>query len=40
MATAAENTVKVYEATLSRRQFVKTGGALVVGVAFVGPSPR
>ncbi len=23
---------------LSRRQFVKTGGALVVGVAFVGPS--
>src|SRR6478609_5722443 len=38
MTTAAENTVKVYEATLSRRQFVKTGGALVVGVAFVGPS--
>src|SRR5208282_3582102 len=38
MTTAAENTVKAYEATLSRRQFVKTGGALVVGVAFVGPS--
>src|SRR6201997_4220836 len=38
MTTAAENTVKVYEASLSRRQFVKTGGALVVGVAFVGPS--
>src|SRR6266478_7726531 len=38
MTTAAENTVKVYEATLSRRQFVKTGGALVVGAAFVGPS--
>src|SRR5271167_1255135 len=38
MTTAAENTVKFYEATLSRRQFVKTGGALVVGVAFVGPS--
>src|ERR1700739_3110573 len=38
MTNAAENTVKVYEATLPRRQFVKTGGALVVGVAFVGPS--
>jgi CO/xanthine dehydrogenase Mo-binding subunit len=38
MTTAAENTVKVYEATLSRRQFVKTGGALIVGVTFVGPS--
>src|SRR6201997_545123 len=38
MTTAAENTVKVYEASLSRRQFVKTGGALVVGVAFVGPA--
>src|SRR5271170_4914869 len=36
--TTAENTVKVYEATLSRRQFVKAGGALVVGVAFIGPS--
>jgi nicotinate dehydrogenase subunit B len=38
MTTVAENTVKIYEATLSRRKFVKTGGALVVGVAFVGPS--
>src|SRR5580693_810004 len=38
MTTAAENTAKAHEATLSRRQFVKTGGALVVGVAFVGPS--
>src|SRR5580704_13118602 len=38
MTNAAESTVKVYEATLSRRQFVKTGGALVVGVALVGPS--
>jgi CO/xanthine dehydrogenase Mo-binding subunit len=36
--TAAETSVKVYEATLSRRNFVRTGGALVVGVAFVGPS--
>src|SRR5882672_7399599 len=38
MTTATENAVKVYAATLSRRRFVKTGGALVVGVAFVGPS--
>src|SRR5580693_1647484 len=38
MTTASENTPKVFGATLSRRQFVKTGGALVVGVAFVGPS--
>lgn len=38
MTTGAENVKKVYEATLSRRQFVKTGGALVVGVTFVGPS--
>src|SRR5579863_8518152 len=38
MTNAAEKTVKDYSATLSRRQFVKTGGALVVGVAFVGPS--
>ena len=38
MTTATENTVKVFGATLSRRQFVKTGGALVVGVAFVGPA--
>lgn len=38
MAIATEKSVKIYEATLSRRQFVKKGGALVVGVAFVGPS--
>src|SRR5580700_6929182 len=38
MTTATENTVKVYKASLSRRQFVKTGGALVAVVAFVGPS--
>ena len=37
MATIAENTKNICEAaTLSRRQFVKTGGALVVGVTFVG----
>src|SRR5579859_786979 len=38
MTASAEKTVKDYAATLSRRQFVKTGGALVVGVTFVGPS--
>src|SRR5271163_1861037 len=38
MAITNEEPVKVYEASLSRRQFVKTGGALVVGIAFVGPS--
>lgn len=38
MTSATEKSVKIYEATLSRRQFVKKGGALVVGVAFVGPS--
>lgn len=36
MTTGTESSL--YTATLSRRQFVKTGGALVVGVAFVGPS--
>src|SRR5208282_984276 len=38
MAIANEAQLSVYRATLSRRQFVKSGGALVVGVAFVGPS--
>jgi CO/xanthine dehydrogenase Mo-binding subunit len=36
MAITSERTVTVCGATLSRRQFVKTGGALVVGVSFVG----
>src|ERR1700741_4507516 len=36
MATITENSRNVCGATLSRRQFVKTGGALVVGVTFVG----
>jgi len=48
MATITENPRNVCGATLSRRQFVKTGGALVVGVALVGsellkanlPGPR
>ena len=38
MTINTKSNAKVYVATLSRRQFVKSGGALVVGVAFVGPS--
>jgi CO/xanthine dehydrogenase Mo-binding subunit len=37
MSTTREKPVKIFEATLSRRRFVKTGGALVVGVSLVGP---
>ncbi len=36
MATVTENSRNVCGAILSRRQFVKTGGALVVGVSLVG----
>jgi nicotinate dehydrogenase subunit B len=36
MASIAENPTNICGATLSRRQFVKTGGALVVGVSLVG----
>src|ERR1700755_1067706 len=36
MATTTETPGNVCGATLSRRQFVKTGGALVVGVTLVG----
>ncbi len=36
MATMSEKPVNVFGATLSRRNFVKTGGALVVGVSLVG----
>ncbi len=36
MATTSEKQENVFGATLSRRQFVKTGGALVVGVSLVG----
>ena len=35
--TKVEETVEVLGPTLSRRQFVKTGGALVVGFSLVGP---
>jgi CO/xanthine dehydrogenase Mo-binding subunit len=38
MAPTTQKPEQVFAATLSRRQFVRTGGALVVGVAFVGPS--
>jgi len=37
MATASERTTNVFGAILSRRQFVKAGGALVVGISLVGP---
>jgi CO/xanthine dehydrogenase Mo-binding subunit len=37
MATVREKTMNVYGATLSRRQFVKAGGALVAGISLVGP---
>jgi CO/xanthine dehydrogenase Mo-binding subunit len=36
MSTMSEKQVNVFGAALSRRQFVKTGGALVVGVSFIG----
>jgi len=37
MATVSEKTTNVFGAILSRRQFVKAGGALVVGISLVGP---
>ena len=36
MATISEKTADVFGAKLSRRQFVKTGGVLVVGFSLVG----
>ncbi|MGB7731274.1 MAG: molybdopterin cofactor-binding domain-containing protein [Candidatus Acidiferrum sp.] len=36
MATTSEKQENIFGPTLSRRQFVKTGGALVVGVSLVG----
>jgi CO/xanthine dehydrogenase Mo-binding subunit len=36
MSTPTRTSVDVYGATLTRRQFVKTGGALIVGVSLVG----
>jgi len=37
MATMSEKPANVFGPTLSRRQFVKTGGALIVGFSLVGP---
>src|SRR5579863_808267 len=37
MATLSERPANVFGPTLSRRQFVKAGGALVVGFSLVGP---
>jgi len=37
MATMSERPVNVLGPTLSRRQFIKAGGVLVVGFSFVGP---
>jgi CO/xanthine dehydrogenase Mo-binding subunit len=37
MTTVRDTSSNVFGATLSRRQFVKAGGALVVGVSLVGP---
>jgi nicotinate dehydrogenase subunit B len=37
MATLSEKPSNVFGPTLSRRQFVKAGGALVVGFGLVGP---
>ncbi len=36
MTTVSEKPVNIFGATLSRRRFVKTGGALIVGVGLVG----
>jgi CO/xanthine dehydrogenase Mo-binding subunit len=38
MATMKEHPINVHGATLTRRQFVKTGGALVVGFSIAGRS--
>jgi nicotinate dehydrogenase subunit B len=37
MATISEKPANVFGPTLSRRQFIKAGGVLVVGFSFVGP---
>ncbi len=39
MATRSTNSIDVFGATLTRRQFVKTSGILAVGVSVVGTSP-
>jgi len=37
MATMNEVPVNVFGATLSRRQFIRAGGVLVVGGSLIGP---
>ena len=37
MATLSKKPANVFAPTLSRRQFIKAGGALAVGFSFVGP---
>jgi nicotinate dehydrogenase subunit B len=37
MATMSQEPSSVFKPTLSRRQFIKTGGVLVVGFSLVGP---
>jgi CO/xanthine dehydrogenase Mo-binding subunit len=37
MATMSEKPANIFGPTLSRRQFIKAGGVLVVGFSFVGP---
>ncbi len=39
MATKSSKSIDVFGATLTRRQFVKTGGVLAVGFSIVGASP-
>ncbi|HUV69110.1 MAG TPA: molybdopterin cofactor-binding domain-containing protein [Terracidiphilus sp.] len=39
MATKSNNPINVFGATLTRRQFVKTGGMLAVGISIVGTAP-
>ncbi|MDE3186787.1 MAG: xanthine dehydrogenase family protein molybdopterin-binding subunit [Acidobacteriota bacterium] len=39
MATKSNKPVDVFGATLTRRQFVKTGGMLAVGISMVGTAP-
>jgi CO/xanthine dehydrogenase Mo-binding subunit len=38
MATKSTNSIDVFGATLTRRQFVKTSGILAVGISVVGPA--
>ena len=39
MRTKSNNPIDVFGATLTRRQFVKTGGILAVGISMVGTAP-